>query len=92
MQSHYWRQAMLPYFFGHTRQRRSGFGLLAVGVGLAALPFAEKFILSVVESIGKELFMPSWSELLEVALKEESKLLMLKDNSCMVSIERVENK
>ena len=32
----------MPHFSGHTRQRGSGLGSLAAGVGRVALPFAKK--------------------------------------------------
>ena len=46
MESYYTNQASsLPYFSGHYRQRGSGFGALASGIGRIALPLARKFIL-----------------------------------------------
>ena len=46
MDSYYTNQASaLPYFSGHYRQRGSGFGALAGGIGRIALPIARKFFL-----------------------------------------------
>ena len=72
MQSYYSRQATLPHFSGHARQRGSGIGSLALGVGRVALPFAKKVLLPAVKSIGKELFVQSLPELMEVASKKKS--------------------
>ena len=44
MQNYYSRQATLPHFSGHARQRGSGIGSLALGVGRVALPFAKKVL------------------------------------------------
>ena len=72
MQSYYSRQAVRPHFSGHTRQRGSGLGSLAAGVGRVALPFAKKVILPAVKSIGKEFFVQSLPELMDAALKKKS--------------------
>ena len=45
MDAYYTRQAVLPHFTGYSRQRGSGIGSLAAGVGRVALPFAKKFLL-----------------------------------------------
>ena len=55
MDAYYTRQAVLPHFTGYSRQRGSGIGSLAAGVGRVALPFAKKFLLPAVKSIGKDL-------------------------------------
>ena len=52
MDSYHSRQAIMPHFHGHARQRGSGFGSIALGVGRVPLPFAKK-VLPVVQSIGK---------------------------------------
>ena len=70
MQSYYSRQATLPHFSGHARRRGSGIGSLALGVGRVALPFAKKVLLPTVKSMGKELFVQSLPELMEVAFKK----------------------
>ena len=54
MEQYYAQQAQLPHFSGPARQRGSGFGSLASGVGRVPLPFAKKFLLPAVKSIGKE--------------------------------------
>ena len=46
MDSYYANQAtFLPHFSGYYRQRGSGFGALAAGIGRVALPLARRFIL-----------------------------------------------
>ena len=72
MQNYYSRQATLPHFSGHARQRGSGIGSLALGVGRVALPFAKKVLLPAVKSIGKDLLVQSLPELMEVASKKKS--------------------
>ena len=44
MDAYYHNQATMPHFSGHYRQRGSGFGALAMGIGRVALPLARKFI------------------------------------------------
>ena len=66
MEAYYHNQATMPHFSGNYRQRGSGFGALAVGIGRVALPFARKFIVPAAERIGKELLVQhnqktSWS-------------------------------
>ena len=68
MQNYYSRQATLPHFSGHARQRSRGIGSLA----LVALPFAKKVLLPAVKSIGKDLFVQSLPELMEIASKKKS--------------------
>ena len=72
MEQYYSQQAVLPRFTGHARQRGSGFGSLAAGVGRVAVPFAKKVLLPAVKSLGKELFVQSLPELVEVATKRKS--------------------
>ena len=71
MHSYYSRQAIMPHFTGHSRQRGSGFGSLALGVGRVALPFAKK-VLPAVQPIGKELFVQNLPEIMEVPAKIKS--------------------
>ena len=59
MREYYTRQAYLPHFSGYSRQRGSGFGSLAAGIGRVALPFAKKVLLPAVKSIGKDLVTQS---------------------------------
>ena len=72
MDSYYHNQANLPYFSGHYRQRGSGFGALALGVGRVALPLAQKFVIPAAKKIGKELLLQAAPELIEVATKRKS--------------------
>ena len=71
MNSYYTNQAsVLPYFSGHYRQRGSGFGALASGIGRIALPIARKFILPAAKRVGKELLLQSVPELMDVVSKK----------------------
>ena len=72
MQSYYSRQAVMPHFSRHTRQRGSGLESLAAGVGRVALPFPNKVLLPAVKSMGKEFFVQSLPELMDVATKKIS--------------------
>ena len=74
MEQYYAQKAQLPHLFpGSARQRESGFGSLAAGVGRVALSFAKKFLLSAVKSVGKEFLSQSIPELLDVASKKTPK-------------------
>ena len=73
MEQYYAQQAQLPHFPGPARQPESGLGSLAAGVGRVALPFAKKFLLPAVKSIGKEFLSQSIPELLDVASKKTPK-------------------
>ena len=54
MDSYYTNRASaLPYFSGHYRQRGSGFGALASGIGRIALPIARKLMDVVSKKISK---------------------------------------
>ena len=53
MDSYYHNQANLPHFSGHYRQRGSGFGALALGIGRVALPLVRKFVIPAAKKIGK---------------------------------------
>ena len=72
MEPNYAQQAQLPHFSGPARQRGSGFGSLAAGVGRVALPFAKKFLLPAVKSIGKEFLSQSIPELFDVTSKKKT--------------------
>ena len=72
MEAYYSRQAVLPHFTGYSRQRGSGIGSLAAGVGRVALPFAKKFLLPAVQSIGQELLANAIPEFVQVAKKKKS--------------------
>ena len=45
MEQYYAKQASIPHFSGHYRQRGSGFGALAAGIGRVAIPFPRRVIL-----------------------------------------------
>ena len=73
MDSYYANQATsLPHFSGHYRQRGSGFGALAAGIGLVAMPLARRFILPTAKRIGKELLKQSVPEILDVMGNKKS--------------------
>ena len=68
MHNYHFRQASMPHFSGHARQRGSCIGSLALGVGSQN----EFFLLPAVKTIGKEFFVQSLPELMEVASKKKS--------------------
>ena len=45
MEDYYSKQVYLPHFASYNRQRGSGIGALAAGIGRVALPFAKNIIL-----------------------------------------------
>ena len=80
MDSYYANQATsLPHFSGHYRQRGSGFGALAAGIGRVALPLARRFILPTAKRIGKEVLKQSVPELLDVVSSKKSPKQALKN-------------
>ena len=74
MDIYYSQQAAsaMPHFAGHYRQRGSGFGALAAGIGRFAFPLARKFILPAAKKIGKELFVQGAPELIDVVTSKKS--------------------
>ena len=68
----------MPQFFGHYRQRGSGFGALAAGTGRVALPLARKFFWPAAKKISRDLLVQGAPELVEVAAKRKSAILALK--------------
>ena len=71
MDSYYANQVIsLPHFSGHYRQRGSGFGALAAGIGRVALPLARRFILPAAKRIGRELLKQGVPELVDVVSKK----------------------
>lgn len=72
MEDYYAKQVYLPHFSSYHRQRGSGIGALAAGIGRIALPFAKKFLLPAAKSIGKELLVQSVPEVLDVITKRKS--------------------
>ena len=80
MDSYYANQATsLPHFPGHYRQRGSGFGALAAGIGRVTSPLARRFILPTAKRIGKELLRQSAPELLDVVSSKKSPKQALKN-------------
>ena len=67
MQIYYSRQATLPHFSGHAHKKDSGIGFLALGVCRVALLFAKTVLLLAVKSIGKQLFVQSLPDLMNVS-------------------------
>ena len=74
MEQYYAQQASnsMPYFSGHYRQRGSGFGALAAGIGRVAFPIARKIIWPAAKKIGRELIAQAAPELLDVVTKKQS--------------------
>ena len=72
MEQNYAKQASLSHFSGHYRQRGSGFGALAAGIGRVAIPFARRVILPAAKKLGRELLMSAAPELIDVAMKKKS--------------------
>ena len=79
MEQNYAKQASLPHFSGHYRQRGSGFGALAAGIGHVAIPFARRVILPAAKKLGRELLMSAAPELIDVAMKKKSPKQALKN-------------
>ena len=80
MEVYYSNQASqsMPHFSGHYRQRGSGFGALAAGIGRVALPLARRTIWPAAKRIGRELLVQGAPELVEVATKRKSAKQALK--------------
>ena len=72
MEAYYQQQSVSPYFAEHYRQRGSGFGALAAGIGGAAIPIAKKFLWLVAKKIGRELFVQAAPEIVDVVAKKKS--------------------
>ena len=79
MEQYYAKLASLPQFSGHYRQRGSGFGALAAGIGRVAIPFARRVILPAAKKLGRELLMSAPPELIDVAMKKKSPKQALKN-------------
>ena len=76
---HHQASANMPHFSGHYRQRGSGFGALAAGIGRFALPLARKFILPAAKKIGRELLVQGAPELIDVVTTKKSPKQALKN-------------
>ena len=72
MEAYYHNQATMPHFSGHYRQRGSGFGALAMGIGRVAFPLARKFIAPAAKRIGKELLGQAAPELIDIATRKKT--------------------
>ena len=80
MDSNYANQVTaLPHFSGHYRQRGSGFGALAAGIGRVALPLARQFILPSAKRIGRKLLKQGVPQLVDVVPKKKSPKQALKN-------------
>ena len=79
MEQNHAKQASLPHFSGHYRQRGSGFGALAAGIGRVAIPFARRVFLPAAKKLGRELLMSAAPELIDVAMKKNSPKQALKN-------------
>ena len=79
MDAYYHNQATMPHFLGQYRQRGSGFGALAIGIGRVALSLARKFIVPPAKRIGKELLVQSAPELIDIATRKERPRKALKN-------------
>ena len=92
MDSYYANQATsLPHFSGHHRQRGSGFGALAAGIGRVALPLARRFILPTAKGIGKELLKQIVPEILDVVGNKSSSKRAFKNTISRPVKNRLEN-
>ena len=80
MEAYYSNQASqsMPHFSGHYRQRGSGFGALAAGIGRVALPLARKFLWPAAKKIGLDFLVQGAHELVEVATKRKTAKQALK--------------
>ena len=72
MEAYYQQQSISPYFSGHYRQRGSGFGALAAGIGRAALPIARKVLWPAAKRIGRELIAQAAPEIVEIVSKKKT--------------------
>ena len=72
MEAYYQQQSISPYFSGHYRQRGSGFGALAAGMGRAALPIARKVLWPAAKRIGRELIAQAAPEIVEIVSKKKT--------------------
>ena len=72
MDGYYQRQAQLPYFGGHIRQRGSGIGALVAGVGRVALPFVRNVVWPAAKRFGKELVSQGLPEAIDALTKKQT--------------------
>ena len=79
MEQYYAKQASLPHFSGLDRQRGSGFGALAAGIGRVAIQFARRVILPASKKLGRELLMSAAPELIDITMKKKTPKQALKN-------------
>ena len=79
MDGYYRQQAQLPYFSGYQRQRGSGFGALALGVGKIAIPLLKKYGIPIAKRVGRELIQQAIPEVLDVVSKRKTPKQALKN-------------
>ena len=72
MDDYYSNQSALPHFSENYRQRGSGFGALAAGIGRFAIPLVRKVLFPAAKRIGKELLVQGAPEVVEVITKRKS--------------------
>ena len=72
MEACYQQQSVSPYFSGRYRRRGSGFGILAAGIGRAAMPIASKFLWPLAKNIRGELIDQAAPEPVDVVKKKKS--------------------
>ena len=72
MEAYYHNQATRLHFSGPYRQRGSGFGAQAIGIGRVALPLSRKFIVPPAKSIGKEFLVQAAPKLLDLATRKKT--------------------
>ena len=70
MEQNYAKLALVPRFSGHYRQRGSGFGALAAGIGRVAIPFERRVNLPAAKKLGREFLMSAAPELFGVGMKK----------------------
>lgn len=72
MESYYAQQSEMPHYSSYSRQRGSGFGALAAGIGRVVIPFTKRYVVPAAKRIGKELLMQTLPQLAEVITKRKS--------------------
>ena len=72
MEAYYQQQSVSPYVAGHYCQRGSGFRALAAEIGRIAIPIAKNFLWPVAENFGRELFVQSEPEIVDLVAKKKS--------------------
>ena len=79
MEAYYHNQASMPHLSWQYRQRGSGFGALAMGIGRVALPFARKLLVPAAKRIGKELIVQAAAKLIDIATRKKTPKQALKN-------------